>query len=177
MNKIKFLLIICAFLAVSSVYAQRYETASNINVSGGYLNKGFLATVGYEKFFNFSSSIQADLNYMNRKKSIKNSDEDMKLDTYYLTLKYRRYIFSDNALHLYIGAGGLAGSEKFTNEDDFPTQIEVNHKDGFIYGVTGDIGLEYNIKKISLNLVFTPIYEFKNENFLAPVSGGIKYFF
>ena len=74
-------------LLCSSVFAQRYSTSSNINFSAGYLENGYVLSLGYEKKLSEKSSLNFDLNYMERKQDGKNTNLNAKRNSYYLSGK------------------------------------------------------------------------------------------
>ncbi|MEN9919742.1 MAG: hypothetical protein RL662_2178 [Bacteroidota bacterium] len=169
-------LLILFFLIPISIYAQRYEMASNINFSTGLLTNGHTIGLGYEKHFSFNSAIVFDINYMSRKKKVTGFEKKMELDTYFFTAKYRTYT-SCKGIFPYVSLGGFGGYENFLNENDYPNTTTINYEKGLIYGVSSDVGVEYNMKSISVDLLTAPMYEFKNQTFFIPVKLSIKYFF
>lgn len=171
------LLFACVTAYISNLHAQRFNTSSNINISCGVLKDGYIANLGYEKFFSFKTSIAVAGNFLYREQKIKNVISKGELSSYFLDVKYKYYLTGINKLFPYAGAGLFGGYKTFDNEKEYSQVLKIDLDDSVIYGVIGEIGVEYNLRSFSFVLNTTPMYEFKDDKFYLPVKFGIKYFY
>lgn len=161
-------------LTCSFSFAQRFDNSSNINAS--FLpGKGIGAVIEYEQLFKRNNTFFLGLNALSFKKELSVPKIDAKLLDTFATFGYRRY-FGNKSLFPYFSVAGMIGYEFLTNEKDFSSTIVYNRGDDLIYGITGDIGVEYFIRKVSLFGAFSPIYEFNNKEFYPNARLGIKFY-
>lgn len=158
------------------IYAQRYDESANINLSVGYVKKGYDISAGYEKFFSRNDAISFDLGYAGRKENLRTVTETAKFSDYTITASYRRY-FNFPKIFPYVGLGLFAGYQNFNNKSNFSPSILIERESGALYGLHPEVGVEFNFKAMSLNIACAPRYEFHFKDFLPVIKLGIKYYF
>ncbi|MDR2954629.1 MAG: hypothetical protein LBV43_06070 [Prevotella sp.] len=177
MNQKSLFLFLCITLVACNAKAQRYSTSSNFNFSAGILEKGYTANFGYEKFFTSKTSLSIGANYLNRTQKIKNVSTNAELSSYFLDAKYKFYPMEQRSIFPYLGGGFFGGYQTFDNKKNYPQTLKIGLDDSIIYGIIGEVGIEYNILSFSFVLNATPLYEIKTEKILLPIRLGMKYFY
>ena len=177
MKFIKFILITAILLIACNINAQRYETAKSIQASVGILQKGISTTVGYEKNIDWNNAFLIEVGLFTEKENIIHSDVKAKFTNFTLGAKYHYYVFAYGNIFPVVGLGAFVGYEQYTNKKDVPTHIKMNRKDDFIFGINSDFGIEYNLKSSSIFITYSPMYEFKQKDYIHNGRIGYKYIF
>lgn len=170
-------LIFIVMLGISvPCFGQRYDEGQSAHLSVGYVKRGYFITLGYEKFLTRNDAISFDIEYAGRTAIVRTAEDNAKLSDFSFNATYRRY-FNLNRIFPYVGCGLFGGYQYFSNKSDFPTSIMINRESGAIFGISPEIGVEFNFKAISLTVAVAPRYEFMYKEFLPVIKAGIKYFF